>query len=116
MNIRLEYQYRDAGNYKNWGEIVFSNPRNLVPEVVTEMAEEVLIEREFFVASGARVPDLHFSDWDPDLDHDWHEFVAFRSTGDAPSDPDQRAIEDFVDSLRSASNTAVRSPQWPWRL
>lgn len=25
MNIRFEYLYRDHGNLKNWGEIVFSN-------------------------------------------------------------------------------------------
>ncbi len=102
MNIRLEYQYRDAGNFKNWGEIVFSNPRSLAPEVVTQMAEEVLIDREFFVASSARVPDLHFPDWNPDLDHDWHKMVTFRSTDEAPNDPEQRTIEDFVTSLRSA--------------
>lgn len=102
MNICLEYQYRDAGNFKNWGEIVFSNPRSLAPEVVTQMAEEVLIDREFFVASSARVPDLHFPDWNPDLDHDWHKMVTFRSTDEAPNDPEQRTIEDFVASLRSA--------------
>ena len=88
MNICLEYEYRDAGNFKNWGEIVFSNPRSLAPEVVTRMAEELLIDREFFVASSARVPDLHFPEWKPDLDHERHRVVTFRSTAEAPNDPD----------------------------
>ena len=26
MNLRMDYLYRDAGNYKNWGEVVFANP------------------------------------------------------------------------------------------
>ncbi len=116
MNIRLEYQYRDAGNYKNWGEIVFSNPRNLAPEVVTQMAEDVLIDGEFFVASWAHVPDLHFPDWDPDLDHDLHEMVGFRSSDEAPNDPEQRTIEDFVEALGSAASTTGRTRGWPWRL
>jgi len=101
MNIRLEYQYRDAGNYKNWSEIVFSNPRNLVPEVVAQMAEDVRIDGEFFVASRAHVPDLHFPEWDLDLDHDWHQFAAFRPTDEAPNDSQHRTIDEFIEALRS---------------
>lgn len=102
MNIRLEYQYRDAGNFKNWGEIIFSNPRNVAPEAVTRLAEEVLIDKEFFVASGAQVPDLHFPDWDPDLDHDWHQLMSFRSTDEAPNDSQDRTIDEFMQALRSS--------------
>ena len=103
MNVRFEYLYRDAGNYKNWGEVVFSNPRSVSADIVTAMAEQVLIDCAFFVATKADVPDLHFADHDEDLDHGWHEVHAFRLTDDSPNDVRSRNIEEFIDSLRSAS-------------
>ena len=45
MNIRMDYLYRDAGNYKNWGEVVFSNPSHLPLNHIEKMATEALLER-----------------------------------------------------------------------
>lgn len=103
MNIRFEYLYRDAGNFKNWGEVVFSNPRDVPADVTASMAEKVLIDHTFFVASKAGVPDLHFSEYNEDLDHGWHEVHAFLPTDEPPNDAQARNIEDFIISLRSAS-------------
>ncbi len=33
MNIAFEYLYRDAGNYKNWNTVVFSNRDAVDPDV-----------------------------------------------------------------------------------
>ena len=103
MNIRFEYLYRDAGNFKHWGEVVFSNPHNINSSLVTTMAEKVLIDQAYFVADKAGVPDLHFSDHDEQLDHGWHEFHRCEPTQDAPNDPQGRSIEAFIGSLREAS-------------
>ena len=103
MNIRFEYLYRDAGNFKNWGEVVFSNPRDIPASVAASMAEDVLIDRAFFVASKAGVPDLHFSEYNEELDHGWHEVHAFLPTDEPSNDAQARNIEDFVVSLRAAS-------------
>lgn len=103
MNIRFEYLYRDAGNFKNWGEIVFSNHRNIPADIVASMAEHVLIDHAFFVASKAGVPDLHFADHNEELDHGWHEVYGFQSTDDPPNDMRDRNIEEFIESLHSAS-------------
>lgn len=103
MNVRFEYLYRDAGNFKNWGEIVFSNPRNINADLVSEMVEKVLIDHAYFVASKADVPDLHFVEHDEELDHDWHEVHAFQATDDAPNDPQGRDVEEFIASLQRAS-------------
>jgi hypothetical protein len=103
MNVRFEYLYRDAGNFKNWGEIVFSNPRNINADLVASMAEKVLIDQAYFLASKAGVPDLHFEEHDEDLDHDWHEFYAFQATDEAPNDPQGRDVEEFIESLQNAS-------------
>ncbi len=103
MNVRFEYLYRDSGNFKNWGEVVFSNPRGVPVNIVAAMAEQVLIDRTFFVTAKADVPDLHFADHNEDLDHGWHETHAFLPTDEPPNDVRNRDIEEFVESLRSAS-------------
>lgn len=103
MNVLFEYLYRDAGNYKNWGEVVFSNPHDIPADTIASMAEQVLIDRAFFVATKADVPDLHFSEHNEELDHGWHEVHAFRPTDAPPNDVRARNIEEFIKSLRSAS-------------
>lgn len=103
MNIRFEYLYRDAGNFKNWGEVIFSNPNNIDAGFTSSMAEQVLIERIYFVASKADIPDLHFSEYIEEVDHGWHEFHSFTLTDDAPNDLLGRNIEEFISSLRCAS-------------
>ncbi len=103
MNIRFKYLYRDAGNFKNWGEVVFSNPHDVPADVITSMADRVLIDRTYFVAAKADIPDLHFAEYNKDLDHDWHEVNAFQPTDDPPNDVKDRKIEEFVESLRFAS-------------
>ena len=103
MNVRFEYLYRDAGNFKNWGEVVFSNPRNINVDLVAAMAEKVLIDHAYFVASKAGVPDLHFTEHDEDLDHGWHEAHGFQPTDDSANDAQGRDIETFIASLQCAS-------------
>lgn len=103
MNVRFEYLYRDAGNFKKWGEVVFSNPHDVPADTIASMADQVLIDRTFFVAAKADVPDLHFAEHNEELDHGWHEVHAFRLTDDSPNDVRSRNIEEFIDSLRSAS-------------
>lgn len=103
MNVRFEYLYRDAGNFKKWGEIIFSNPRNIDIDLVATMAEDVLIDHAYFVASKADVPDLHFVEHNEELDHDWHELSMFQATDDPPNDSQGRDVEKFIESLQCAS-------------
>ena len=104
MNVRFEYLYRDAGNFKCWGEVVFANPRNISADRVAAIAEKVLrADSLYFVASEVNVPDLLFAEWNKTLDHDWHEVHSFQTTDDAPNDPQERNIEDFIELLQHAS-------------
>jgi len=103
MNVRFEYLYRDAGNFKNWGELVFSNPHNINVEMLKSIAANVLIDQAYFVANKADVPDLHFKEYNEQLDHGWHEVHSFVSTEEAPNDPCGRNIEEFIESLRHAA-------------
>lgn len=103
MNIRFEYLYRDAGNYKRWGEIVFSNRRDSPAEHISSMASKVLIDQAYFIASIAAVPDLHFDSHIEEIDHGWHEVYSFNATDAVPSDGRDRDIEEFIEFLRMAS-------------
>ena len=103
MNVQFEYLYRDAGNFKNWNEIVFANPSNLPVETLNRRARQVLIDQSYFVAEKARVPDLHFPNHDSDLDHDWHEFHTITATDKPPDDQMGRTIEEFLKSIDVAA-------------
>lgn len=54
MNICLTYLYRDAGNYKYWGEVVFSNPDGTDPATLETEARRHLIDGHWFVAVDGR--------------------------------------------------------------
>ena len=99
MNIRFEYLYRDAGNFKRWGEVVFANPRRMTVEAVAGVVDTVLVDHCYFDASVAGVPDLHFPEHIDALDHGWHEVHEFVATSDAPNDAQSRTIEEFVTVL-----------------
>lgn len=101
MNIRMEYLYRDAGNYKNWGAVVFSNPDGISAEMAEKMANEALIDQSYFVATEIEVPDLHFSSYSADLDHNWHEFHVFTETDDPADDKLGRNIEELIQCIRA---------------
>ncbi len=101
MNISFEYFYRDAANYKNWGRVIFANPGGLDAEAVVSSIREALIDHTYFVAPKVSVPDLHFNDYDEELDHGWHEFFNCTATDEMPNDEKGRAVLQLIESLRS---------------
>lgn len=108
MNIRMEYLYRDAGNYKHWGEVVFSNPTNLPLQRVEKMLIDALFDGLYFIADSAGLPDLHFTDGNAALDHGWHELHGLAETEEPVSDSDGRCIEQLIEGLQSQSIGLIR--------
>ena len=108
MNIRMDYLYRDAGNYKNWGEVVFSNPSYLPLNHIEKMATEALLERMYFIASSVGLPNLHFPECNAALDHDWHEFHGLAETNAPVSDSGGRSVEQWIEGLQSQSIGRIR--------
>ena len=100
MNIKLEYLYRDAGNNKNWGEVIFTNRNNLSIKELEQEIRNKLIEREFFYAERINIPNLYFPKYDIDLDHDWHEFHSLTETVFEPTDKMRRDISEFLNSIK----------------
>ena len=50
MNLKFAYLYRDGANYKNYNEVIFSNPNNRPVGEVDAIIKEGLIDRTWFVA------------------------------------------------------------------
>jgi len=103
MNIRFKYLYRDAGNFKNWNEVIFTNKKSHSINWLEQQARNILIDSEFFVADKAGIPNLFFEEYLTSLDHDWHEFNLFETVSEKVNDSLERDIEDFMQALNYAS-------------
>lgn len=106
MNIRFEYLYRCAGNYKNWGEVIFRNSSEESAETLESKLRDGLIDGEFFVAEEIGLPTLYFDDIDSELDHGWHEFASLCETEGPTTDRAGRDISDIVDRLKGFQRNA----------
>lgn len=84
MNIRFCYRYRDYANFKKYNEIVFSNTSNKPIKEIERFILDHLFDDTFFHSREWKVPDLHFEDWDPDIDHFVHEFDSLDETNEQP--------------------------------
>lgn len=100
-NIKFSYLYRDAGNYKKWSRIVFSNPDNLSPESVEKAVRRFLSQECMFVASQIRVPEcfLFAGGYATSDDHCFHEFDQVETTPNAPNDLCGRSISQFIGEI-----------------
>lgn len=96
MNIKFNYLYRDAGNYKTHGSVVFLNPDRLTIEQIESTLRTKLIDEVFFDPEALGVPALSHSEflYDPAIDHLWNEFESLEETDeDATND---RKISEFI--------------------
>jgi hypothetical protein len=100
VNILIEYLYRDAGNNKIWGDVVFSNRMNLDISVLECELRNALIDGEFFITENVGLPSLRFDRYDEELDHGWHEFFSIKKTENHPNDDLGRDIYDFIGILK----------------
>ncbi len=76
----MEYMYRDANNFKAFGEILLSG---IISDVDITEIKSLLDSGEFFVAEQAEIPVLYSQLWKysngPTVaDHAFHEFSGFR--------------------------------------
>ena len=97
LNIKLNYRYRDAGNYKQFGSVVFSNPNRLSIEKATKLIQEKLISEEFFSPQDWNLPSLHFHHFDPELDHEYHEFERWEETYEKIDHP--KDVQEFIKQI-----------------
>jgi hypothetical protein len=80
MNTRFEYLYRDAGNYKQWSDVV------LTGSMTREEIEPLLEDGMYFVPERVGLVNLaeRFKEqgyvYPNEDDHDWHEVVSVSET------------------------------------
>lgn len=104
-NIKLSYLYRDAGNYKKFGSVVFSNQQPIQLQKIEDAIKASLIEGKYFIASKWRLPDLYFkeSEWKEELDHDWREYESIEETEDVSTDG--RDIGEFLQHILNGKSS-----------
>lgn len=93
-NTLIDYMYRDAHNYKEYGQFVLEGEltgaeQNLLHEALGEQ----------FLPAQIGLPALQPSN-NPDFDHIWHECLMVVSTIGGPSDPTTPAQEVFEKAMR----------------
>ena len=85
-NIKFNYLYRDAGNYKEFGEFIFTNQGSQSLQKIELAIRNCLIEKEFFIPEKWNIPRLNLGGYSPELDHDYHEFESIEITSDSSTE------------------------------
>lgn len=97
-NIRVAYLYRDASNYKQHGEVIFSNEKQLAVDEIEKQIRSFLSDGLFFIAQQMHVEERFF-DVVSDDDHPWHEVVSVEATSDPTFDPVPECKRDIAEFL-----------------
>ena len=100
VNVEFQYLYRDAGNFKNFGSVIFANRGGIDVASVEEAIRSAIFENQFDAAS-LKVPELFFKEfpYDPELDHPLHEFACLIATDGRVTDAHRRDIADIPSQI-----------------
>lgn len=107
----MEYLYRDAGNYKAWGELLLDG---LVDERNEILIREFLDSSEFFIPEKAGIPALRsklykYSNGPTEADHVFHELVSFRLAENADVErlPVWGTVSELIDKFRKLARISA---------
>lgn len=106
-NVKFNYLYRDAGNYKSWGAIIFANPNELSIQEIEIQFERLFFHGELFIAKQIDVTEvfLYSEDDASEDDHCFHEYESIELTEEEPNDPYNRTIVNFLKKVEEESAT-----------
>lgn len=111
-NVKFNYLYRDAGNYKSMGEVIFANPQSLSLEEIDVRLRKAFDQEFGFIADQIAVGEVFLYSGNGDLtadDHCFHEFESVEFTQNEPTDSLNRQIEDFVAQVEKESRAGWRA-------
>jgi len=104
-NVEFVYLYRDGGNYKKWGKVVFANPDRLDCQSVERQLRQAFLQDGLFIANQIGVPDVFLYDggkFSSD-DHCYQEFDTVRPTPGVVDDAEGRSLSRFlIDVIRES--------------
>lgn len=98
LNLKMNYMYRDGANYKQFGYVIFKNASFLTPNQASQKLKEKLISNEYFVPQDWGIAKLHKHPYEPEIDHEWHEFESFEWTDEDVTD--NRDLSSFLDKIQ----------------
>jgi hypothetical protein len=100
-NVEFRYLYRDGGNYKKRGSVIFSNREGLDIDLAAERLRQGFLTDGLFIARQVRVPEvfLYRRGKFTDDDHCYHEFDELNPTSKAANDKQLRSIQQFLDKV-----------------
>lgn len=106
--VRIAYQYRDAGNNKNYAEVVLDNPSSIDVERVklllraTFEKDQCFADILHFKPEKLGIPTQYFDSYEPDLDLPLHEVIEIVPTDEAATL--QLTIDDLLHRLQLIDN------------
>jgi hypothetical protein len=103
--VKFNYLYRDAGNYKSWGEVIFSNPDGLNLGEIDRQLKLRFDQEILFVAHQINIPEV-FLYAEQNLnadDHCFHEYDSVEIIKMINSEIDKRSITQFIKQVEFAS-------------
>jgi hypothetical protein len=110
-NILFEYLYRDASNWKQHGQAVFTNTTEIPLANIEARIHASLEDGEWFIAEMVDLETCFIGDHDTEDDHPWHEFERISESGFASCDPSFCApCRDIAQLLQALENGKLR--QW----
>jgi hypothetical protein len=94
------------GNFKNFGEVIFGNRMNCGSDEIHNRITDILGSDPIIKASDLGIPNMFFSNfpYNPELDHEMHEYFRVMETDRPIDDNDQRDIIDFLTELENKSS------------
>jgi len=110
-NVKFNYLYRDGGNFKSWGEVIFSNLENLpVNEIEAKLINAFLPDNQF-IASQIDIPEkfLLLDGKFTKYDHCYHEFDCVEICQENSTDVLDRSISDFLENIEMASKSGWKA-------
>ncbi|MBI5352084.1 MAG: hypothetical protein HZB50_05555 [Chloroflexi bacterium] len=110
-NIKFNYLYRDGGNFKSWGEVVFANPQQLTLGEIDAKLIDAFLPDKLFIANQISIPEkFSFANGIcTKYDHCYHEYDSTEISQENPTDTSERSITDFLKAVRSASKLGWRA-------
>jgi len=99
LNIRIDYEYRDARGAKACRSVVLRNPDNLMLSEIRTRLEAALWEKEFFIADQIRLSEAFLFLEGPsvdELDHCFHHLDAVEVASQEATDTYKRSVDNFL--------------------
>ena len=99
-NIKFNYRYRDAANYKNHDFVIFENDQSISLKEFEHLIKSKLIDGEYFYADDWKLPELFSSFFDFKIDPTWHEFESLEYTDESTNAPIE--LKEFIKAVEQS--------------